>query len=305
MSNQFATGWRHDLEADARKAWAAEGQPPLFQSTVFAADDRPLPAAFTLANQIKFWFNQGAVGSCFANAGTSSILINRSAEVAAGNDLPELQLSRAFTWYAARVLDGSFPSRGDGGTITNTMRALHESGTCLESTLPYKPDHNWLERKPPANAISEAKSYEITGTVDLDYNSPEPTQRLILNGHPPEIGIWWPFGWDGDVINSQGIATGIGRGEFGHALVLIGWASFAGVLHWHILNSHGPIYPVLPAATAATVAGYATARPDKCYAFWVPDKLLRTVAGYGNAEIVAPAGVTGFSIKRILPWELS
>ncbi len=241
------------------------------------------------------------VHNCFANAGTSSIQINRSFEVASGNDLPEVQLSRAMVWYGCRVFDGSFPSRSDGGSITNTLRALHEYGVCLESTLPYKPDHEWLERKPPQSAFDESKLYRITGTAELDFGKPDDIKRMIFNGHPPVIGIWWCYGWDGDRIDSTGTVTGVGPGTFGHALPIIGWDGDT----WHILNSHGPIYPVLPVAKSSKIPGYASARPTRCYSFWCPDKYLQQVVSHGNAEIVAPAGVTGFSIKVPTSWELA
>ena len=69
--SEFHLGLRLDLEEGAKAAWGDER--PLFSSSVFNADDRPLPASFTLAQWVLWWYNQGQVGSCAGNSVTGCI----------------------------------------------------------------------------------------------------------------------------------------------------------------------------------------------------------------------------------------
>ena len=295
---QFYPGWLHEAEARAKANWS--GSPPRFGADALADIDIS-DAAFTLASQIRFWFNQGPVGSCFANAVCASIQNSISAAVAAGATFDEIQLSRAAVWYFGRYLDGSVGSRGDGGSITNAMKAIHDFGIPHEVDWPYKPDHDWLDRKPPDAVMQNAKQITIQGMVDLDFSDSNGLKKTIKSGLPPVIGIWWPYGWDTN-FTSDGIVTSIGSGVYGHALCIIGWATWNGKLYWHIQNSHGGIYPPLSANVASAVTGWAPAPSGQSYCFWVPDTLLRTVASYGNAELVAPVSVIAPGNKEALSW---
>lgn len=292
----LALGWLHEKEAEAKAAWL--NSPPRFQANLLGDVDIS-DTAFTLADQIKFWFNQGGVGSCFANAVAQAVQIATSFAVSQGASYAEVQLSRAWVWYYGRVLDGSIGSRGDGGTITNAMRAVHENGIVLESDWPYKPQHAWLEKKPPANVVATAKAHSINGLLTLEFSDTEGMKRAIKSGLPPVMGIWWPYSWDNNV-DTEGMVKGIGGGEFGHALVIIGWMTYKGTLYWHICNSHGPIYHVLD--STFKVPGFVGSSATATYNFWVPDSMLKTVVGYGNAELVAPVGLIAPSLRQPLSW---
>lgn len=294
--DNFALGWLHEKEAEAKTAWT--NSPPRFQAHLLGDVDIS-DTAFTLADQIKFWFNQGPVGSCFSNAVVQAVQLAISFAVSKGASYAEEQFSRAWVWYYGRLLDGSIGSRDDGGTITNAMRAVHEKGIVLEKDWPYKPEHNFLEKKPPQSVIDTSKTHAISGLLDLDFGDTEGIKRTIKSGLPPVMGIWWPAGWDSRV-DANGIVTGIGGGRFGHALVIMGWMLYKGTLYWHICNSHGPIYHILD--PTFKVPGFVGSSAKATYAFWVPDQLLKTVVGYGNAELVAPVGVISPSLRKPLSW---
>ena len=283
-------GWLPQLEAPARDQWFASGMPPRF---VASAPSTPLPEAFTLAQHVLWWFNQGQVGSCAGNSTTGAVATSISFASANGpNALTEVQLSRAYIYRNGRKLDGLI-GRGDGASITNCLRAVHQFGVCPEDLFPYKPDSRYLDQAPSAQAVAGAKPFGLTGLADLKFSDAEGIKASIHAGCPPVIGIWWPYGWDQGQIDQWGRTKGIGSGVFGHALYRIGWVN-PGVwdnhLWWHIVNSHGPIYPLPSEEMRAKVQGYASARPDRCYSFWCRDDLLQTVAGYGYAEQVAPVG---------------
>lgn len=304
MSPEFHLGYRPELEGPAKAAWQREGAPPIFSASYFG--DAPLPQAFTLADLILWWFDQGNVGSCACNGGISIIALAIAHAAKMGSPLKEAQLSRAWLWYHARRLDGLLGRGTDGASITNTLRAANLVGVATEEAWPYRPEHNWLERAPSSAAVASAKAFGLKGLVDLRFGDPEGIRRSIVNGCPPEIGIWWPYGWDRGQIDRYGRTVGIGNGTFGHALGVIGYVE-PGVWDqhrwYHILNSHGAIYPLPTPEMRAVVRGYASARPDRCYAFWCREDLLRTVAGYGNAEIVAPVGPYAPDDRRPASWD--
>lgn len=276
----FHLGWHPDFEKKAKAAWT--NSPKRLTSAIFT-DVNVSEPSFTLANQVYFWFNQGPVGSCFANATAQSIQISMAV---AGLSIE--QLSRSYVWYYGRQLDGLLGSANDGGSITNAMRAINEYGIPLESQWPYKPDHNFLETPPTPAVVAEAKAVTIKALVDVDWSDSNAIKKTIKSGYPPVCGIWWPYGWD-TTADDQGRVSTIGSGEYGHALCIIGWATWNGVTYWHILNSHGPIYHNL----TTPIPGYVGSSADATYAFWVPDNLLKTVVSYGNAELVAPVTIVG------------
>lgn len=292
--NGLALGWLHEKEAEAKANWT--GCPPRFGADALADVDTS-DASFSLADQVKWWYNQGPVGSCFANAVCSSIEISISAAVTAGATFDEIQLSRAAVWYFGRLLDGSNGSRQDGGSISNAMRAIHDYGIPHESDWPYKPSNAWLNRKPTDAVMRSAKEITIKGTLAIDPSDSNGIKKAIKSGLPPVIGIWWRYGWDTN-FSKDGIVTNGGQGQYGHALVMIGWATWNGKLYWNIQNSHGGIYPPMSVA----VPGYAAAPSGKSYSFWVSDTDFRTNVSYGNAELVAPITVIAPGNQAALSW---
>lgn len=302
MKPMFIPGWDPATAVRARAAFQTRGQ--VFVTAAFADDDRPLPASFSLA-RFRLWpFDQGAVGSCFANATAQAFQIHTAADTAAGARWGLVPLSRRLVWYQGRKLDGTLGSGSDGGSVTNAMAGMgdapHGSGVCHEEKWPYQASHRWLEQAPPEDVVADANLNRIHQIAEVKVG--DAWKRAIFNGHPIAIGIWWPYGWDSSVDHT-GRATGIGRGTYGHALAVIGWVDdWDGHLWWQIENSHGPIYAPVPPDVASGITGYSPAHPDKTYDFWVRDEWLREVLGYGQSESLAAAGMTGFK-KRMLDWE--
>jgi hypothetical protein len=294
----YSLGWNYEQEAPAKKAWT--NSPPRFDAGVLAGIDIS-DAAFTLADIILWWYNQGSVGSCFANAVCSSIETSISFAVRQGAPFDEIQLSRRAVWYFGRTLDGSIGTRGDGGSITNAMRSIHEYGIPHEADWPYKPDHDWLEQTPPQSVMKSSKDTTIKAILTLNFSDTDGIKRSIKAGYPPVCGIYWTYSWD-TTFSQDGIVSNVGGGTYGHALKIIGWAIWNGILYWNIQNSHGPIYPPLTPNVAAKVPGWAAAPCGKSYCFWVSDRDLQTVVSYGNAELVAPVAVITPGSAAQLSW---
>ncbi len=211
---------------------------------------------------------------------------------------------------AGRKLDGLLGNHGDGGSVTNAVMCLCDGqgglGAAHEELWPYKASHSWLEAKPPQSVLDDAQKDQLTQFAEVPFG--DPWKRQIYSGRPIVIGIWWPNGWD-EAVGPDGRATGVGRGGFGHALAVIGWAQWPdGQNWWQIENSHGPIYHPVPADMAATIPGYVPAAADMTFDFWASDAMVEAVNAKGNSEAVCAAGPDGF-VKRdpveaddIFPW---
>lgn len=291
----FYPGWFPESAEAAESAFFARGQSYAFQDF---QDDRPLPPALSLA-KFRLWpQNQGPVGTCWENAACQAFQIHTAAD---GTYEPT-QLSRCMIGWQGKKLDGG-GNPDDGGSVLNGFLAMSDPpngvGVCHEEKWPYKPDRRYFAKGPPEGAVEDAglnRVHQVTKTkIGDDW------KRNIFNGHPVGVGIWWPKGWD-TRVDATGRVTGIGGGRYGHALAVIGWINdWDGYLWWQIENSHGAIYHPIPTAIAARIPGYVPATASKTFDFWVRDDWLRKVMGYGGAEQVVAAGLTGF-VKRPKMW---
>ena len=297
---EYALGWLPGLEAAAKAAWA--NKPPIVQSDIFRDVDIS-DNGFTLANQIRFWTNQGPVGSCFANCITNSIEGSISAAIGDGADFDDVQLSRAWVWYYGRLLDGYLGSRNDGGSITNAMRTVHEYGIPPESVWPYQAEHYALERKPSAAAVAVAKKISIQSMVSLKFDDRDGIKRTIKSKLIPCIGIAWPRSWDYRFDKNAIVQDLSDYHGDAHGLAIIGWKKWKNTLLWHILNSHGPIYPGATSEFREDLTGYADCpTPNKTYAFWCPDSYLQRVLTMTSGELVAPVTVIAPSNRERFSW---
>jgi hypothetical protein len=200
----FVAGWHPEYAAAARATTR--------YAVADFADDRPLPPAFSLA-KFRYWpFDQGPVGTCWANATTQTFQIHTAAD---GN-YQAVALSRTMTCHQGKILDGG-GNPADGGSVTNGLIAMSDPpkgvGSCHEALWPYKPDRRYLAGKPPEAATADANLNRIHSVAEVDFG--DGWKRAIVNGHPVAIGLWWPYGWD-SAVDESGRATGIGNGRYGH-----------------------------------------------------------------------------------------
>lgn len=297
----FRPGWTPEIE---RVGLATSGRSlPRFR----AAADGPPPPAYSLAQYVRYLWDQLPVGSCFANAAPQALMDLTAADNAAGASWDEPELSRAWIWYHGRRYDGLLGSAGDGGSVTSAFKALQD-GCATEEDWPYlTPElrarrndrsfqaraHAMLERTPPDAIAGNARRNRVVGVVEV--SDDDEARRLIASGHPINDGTWWPFGWD-SAVDGTGRATGIGDGQFGHSYLRIGYLrDWDGYDWWQFLNSHGPIYSPLPDSIAAAVPGYTrlAGANGKVYDFWARADWHTKVRRYGQYEGIAPVGLSG------------
>lgn len=302
MAVQFCSGWTPEHAAQGLRQFEARGR-------VFAAaphsfgDDRMLPRGFSLSGWLRWAYNQGQVGSCFANMMAHILQLMTVGAVANGAKGKVFNPSRHMVWWQTRKLDGSLGSRADGGSIVNSFASCGDPpdgiGDCSEELCPYQPDHAFLEQAPSAEAIKSAGETRIEQINSIDFD-PAQWKRHIFNLRPIGIGIWWPGanggpGWDQGLIDEHGRTTGIQGGAYGHALAVIGWLDgWDGHDYLEILNSHGPIYGIPPADVQKDITGYKPTSGEKSFSFWARTDLLSQLCKGNSSERVVAADVRGY-----------
>lgn len=291
----FVPGWSPEVAARGRDRFHASGG-SFFRGARFADDNRPLPDGFSLSGLLKWTYDQGPVGSCFANMMAHIQQLMMLAALASGHEGKVFNPSRRLIWYRCRQLDGSLGSWSDGGSIVNSFASVgpapHGLGDCTEEEWPYRADHAWLEQTPPPSVVKDADPNRVLAIAELDFGDGTSTRRSIYNGSPVGIGIDWCSEWDMGYIDGAGRTTGIGRAVGGHAVAIVGWLrGWDGHDYYEILNSHGKIYPALPADVAARVPGY---RPTG-FTFWARADMLARLLGGRWAEAYTASGVSGFT----------
>jgi len=126
-----------------------------------------LPPAVDLRPQIP-WppYDQGAIGSCTANAIAGAIQFDRHKQ----QQNPDFTPSRLFIYYNERAMEHSTPVDA-GAQIRDGIKSVAHQGVCKETTWPYDPveadpgTHLFPPgsppaTKPPAAAYHEAESYK-------------------------------------------------------------------------------------------------------------------------------------------------
>lgn len=99
--------------------------------------------------------DQGELGSCTANAGTSAMEL-----LAIKMGKPRINYSRLFLYYAERVkIENGDPNDDSGAQIRDTMKSLATFGCCAETTWPY--DVAKFGVAPPDPAWIEANNHQI------------------------------------------------------------------------------------------------------------------------------------------------
>ncbi|CAF4873649.1 unnamed protein product [Rotaria sp. Silwood1] len=190
-------------------------EPKFAASRMFA--DKDLPSSVDLRSMMTAVEDQEDTDACVANALAET-----------GKDI---DVSRLFTYYTARVKDGmSEENMGDEGcTIQGAVKALKRDGCCKEKLYPY--NIKKINQKPPAYCYEEAKKYRIVDgmTVAVDLNE---MKSCLAQKYPFAFGIQL-FVSFGEAETNGGIVTMPESNEQGskkhglHAMLAVGYSDRA------------------------------------------------------------------------------
>jgi C1A family cysteine protease len=136
-------GWLPDLPDQRDKLYAAIAAPPT-----------EMPSAVDLRPGCSPVENQGALGSCTANALAGGL---EFLEEKAGN--PETDLSRLFIYYNERRIEGTV-AQDSGAQLRDGIKTLVKQGVCAEKMWPYVIAR--FSVKPPAVCYRDGLKHPIT-----------------------------------------------------------------------------------------------------------------------------------------------
>lgn len=185
-----------------------------------------LPSEIDLRLKFQKVYDQGALGSCTANALCGLI----------GYNIPSLYGSRLFVYYNERVLENSIPYDA-GATLEDGIIALQKYGVCQESEWVY--DITKFNIKPPDECYISALEHTISEAENI-HNDMTDMKNSLVNGYPFVVGIAIYKSFESIIVSKNGMVpmphsqdTLLG----GHAVICVGYDDNKQV--WIMRNSWG------------------------------------------------------------------
>ncbi len=177
--------------------------------------------------------DQGSIGSCTANSSLEAMGF-----LYTKYDKTDPQLSRLFTYYYSRKMEGTPPTEDSGCQIRDVMKCLSVYGSCLEATWPYLDDGKDYAVEPPHPAYMEAQKHKLL----LYYRCPTlaTIKASIAQGFPAVGGFECPANMFTDECARTGVIkypTPSEQFEGGHAVLFVAYDNATGLLKFQ--NSWG------------------------------------------------------------------
>ncbi len=178
--------------------------------------------------------DQGNLGSCTAHA-TVAMLEHNVIEIGQ----PLVPLSRLFTYYSARAIEGSVDS-DTGAMLRDVISGLATNGVCPESEWPY--DITQFSVKPPQAAFDDAAA---SGKISVyaRLNGQDDMLVCLASGHPFVFGFTVYDYFETDEMAATGLLKLPEPTESvlgGHAVCAVGYDLDQEVLI--VRNSYGPTW---------------------------------------------------------------
>lgn len=228
-------GWKPDLP-DQRD----------FHYAVPHAIAAALPAKVDLRPNCPAVYDQGALGSCTANAIAGAIEFDQKKQ-----GLPEFTPSRLFIYYNERVMEGTSPVVDGGAQIRDGIKSVASQGACKEASWPYD-DTNTdpapcptckFAQKPSTACYTEAKQYKIKAYQRLNSALLNTLKGCLASGYPFVFGFTVYESFESQQVAQTGIVPMPGPQERvvgGHAVVAVGYDDSAN--QFIVRNSWGPAW---------------------------------------------------------------
>ncbi|MFI5283009.1 MAG: C1 family peptidase [Candidatus Dormibacterales bacterium] len=190
-----------------------------------------LPATADLRSKCPPVYDQGALGSCTANAIGAAIEFERMKQ-----KLNAFIPSRLFIYYNERVIEGTVRS-DSGAQIRDGIKSVASQGACPEPEWPY--DITKFTSRPPARAYKDATldravSYQ---SIVQDLNQ---MKGCLASGYPFVFGFTVYQSFESAAVAKTGHAVMPKWGERpvgGHAVMAVGYSDAS---QWFLVrNSWG------------------------------------------------------------------
>jgi C1A family cysteine protease len=199
-------GWIPDQPDQRDHLYAA---PPKFLAA--------LPPFIDLRAQCPAIYNQGALGSCTANAIAAAIEFDRKRQM-----LSDFVPSRLFIYYNERVIEGTVESDA-GAQLRDGIKSVASDGVCPEPEWPYVVEK--FRYKPPAKAYKDAKLDRAVSYQSLvqDLNQ---MKGCLASGYPFIFGFTVYPSFESEAVARTGQAVMPAWGERpigGHAVIAVGY----------------------------------------------------------------------------------
>ena len=175
-----------------------------------------LPTSIDLRSKCSVVENQGALGSCTANAlaGHLEFLDNAA-------DQNYVDVSRLFIYYNERALMDTVES-DSGAALRDGIKTLAKQGVCAEKSWPYMIEQ--FTKKPPAVCYKEALKHKI-----LSYHSLTGLNEMLAclaEGYPFVFGFTVYDGFESSETARTGVMSMPKKTERvlgGHAVMAVGY----------------------------------------------------------------------------------
>ncbi len=192
-----------------------------------------LPPAVDLRLSCPPILDQGALGSCTANAIANAHLFDQQKQQAAH---PVLS-SRLFIYYNERRMEGTITSDA-GAMIRDGMRSLAKQGACPESMWPY--DIAQFARQPSSACYAAALQHQGVSYQRLSPRLGQ-LQGCLAAGYPFVFGFTVYESFESPHVATTGIMDLPTAGETvlgGHAVLAVGYDN--ATQRFLVMNSWGP-----------------------------------------------------------------
>lgn len=160
--------------------------------------------------------NQGALGSCTANALAGALEFLELKDGA-----PFIDLSRLFIYYNERVIEGTV-DQDSGAFLRDGIKSLAKRGVCPEKQWPYRIAD--FEQKPVRACYTAAKKHQITSYRRIA--TTDEMRTCLADGFPFVFGFTVYSAFESDTVARSGVVNLPARNEQvlgGHAVVCVGY----------------------------------------------------------------------------------
>jgi C1A family cysteine protease len=189
-----------------------------------------LPPRVDLRSKCPAVYDQGALGSCTANAIAGAFEFDRLKQ-----SLPDFMPSRLFIYWNERDMEGTVSSDA-GAYLRDGIKSIASLGVCRETDWPY--DIDQFAKKPNQSCYDSAVKYTAVSYFRLDNSRLGELKTCLAAGFPFVFGftIFNSF-FQGD---SNGMVPMPEHESFigGHAVMCVGYDEAAN--RFIIRNSWGP-----------------------------------------------------------------